>query len=97
MNSQDETVVDTYPDPPLKDLKLNLKTLPRYGCLLIIKAYQRWISPAVSQNACKYYPTCSHYGYQAIYKYGAIKGGWLATKRIFRCNPFSQGGIDPVP
>lgn len=97
MKSQDEPVVDTFPDPPLKDLKLTLKTLPRYGCLLIIKAYQRWISPAVSQNACKYYPTCSHYGYQAIYKYGAIRGGWLTVKRILRCNPFSHGGIDPVP
>jgi hypothetical protein len=90
-------VAETYPDPPLKDLKLNIKTLPRYLCLLTIKAYQRWISPAISQNACKYYPTCSHYGYQAIYKYGALRGGWLAVKRIARCNPFSKGGIDPVP
>ena len=97
MKSQDEPVADTFNDPPLKDLKFSLKTLPRYGCLLIIKAYQRWISPAVSQNACKYYPTCSHYGYQAIYKYGAIRGGWLTIKRILRCNPFSHGGIDPVP
>lgn len=97
MNSQDENVVKTYPDPPLKNLKLNLSTLPRYLCLLIIKAYQRWISPSIAQNACKYYPTCSHYGYQAIYKYGVIKGGWLTIKRLARCNPFSDGGIDPVP
>ncbi len=97
MNSHNENVVKTYPDPPLKNLKLNLSTLPRYLCLLFIKAYQRWISPGIAQNACKYYPTCSHYGYQAIYKYGVIKGGWLTIKRLARCNPFSDGGIDPVP
>lgn len=97
MNSQINEVVNTYPDPPLKDLNLNLLTLPRYLCLLIIKAYQRWLSPGIAQNVCKYYPTCSHYGYQAIYKYGLIKGGWLTIKRIARCNPFSEGGIDPIP
>ena len=46
---------------------------------------------------CPYYPTCSHYGLEAVQKYGALKGGTLAAWRIIRCNPFSRGGYDPVP
>ena len=46
---------------------------------------------------CPYYPTCSHYGLEAIQKHGAIKGSALAAWRILRCNPFSKGGYDPVP
>ena len=46
---------------------------------------------------CPYYPTCSTYGLCAVEKYGALKGGALATWRILRCNPFSKGGYDPVP
>ena len=45
---------------------------------------------------CRFHPTCSEYGYQAIDKYGVIKGGFMAFTRIIRCNPFSQGGYDPV-
>ena len=48
-------------------------------------------------STCKYYPTCSQYGLEAIEKYGALKGGVLAVWRILRCNPFSKGGYDPVP
>jgi len=48
-------------------------------------------------SSCKYYPTCSTYALEAIEKYGAAKGGFLAVKRILRCNPFSKGGYDPVP
>ena len=47
--------------------------------------------------ACRFEPTCSHYGYQAIDKYGLVKGGWLAAKRVARCQPFNPGGYDPVP
>lgn len=86
-----------YPDPPLKDLKVTLGNLPRIAVLLVIKLYQNTFSRSLPPNTCAFYPTCSHYGYQAVYKYGAIKGGWLAIKRIVRCNPFSEGGIDPVP
>ena len=46
---------------------------------------------------CKFIPTCSQYGIEAIEKYGAWKGGWLTVWRILRCNPFSKGGYDPVP
>lgn len=84
-------------DPPLKDLPLKLQNLPRLVVLLLIRAYQIVVSPALPPKSCGYYPTCSHYGYQAVYKYGAIKGSWMAFKRILRCNPFNPGGYDPVP
>jgi putative membrane protein insertion efficiency factor len=64
--------------------------------LALIRFYKRFISPALP-SACIYEPTCSVYTYQAIEKYGVIKGGWLGIKRISRCHPFHHGGYDPVP
>ncbi|RLE16879.1 MAG: membrane protein insertion efficiency factor YidD [Acidobacteria bacterium] len=64
--------------------------------LILIKGYRRFISP-VLPSSCRFTPTCSQYGYEAIEKYGIWKGGWLAMKRILRCNPFHRGGHDPVP
>ena len=61
-----------------------------------IRFYQREISP-LSPPRCRYSPTCSQYALEAVEKYGAIKGTFLATKRILRCNPFHKGGYDPVP
>ncbi|MCI6999554.1 MAG: membrane protein insertion efficiency factor YidD [Clostridiales bacterium] len=61
-----------------------------------IRFYQREISP-LSPPRCRYIPTCSQYALEAVEKYGAIKGTFLATKRILRCNPFHKGGYDPVP
>ena len=61
-----------------------------------IRFYQREISP-LSPPRCRYIPTCSQYALEAVEKYGAIKGTFLATKRILRCNPFHKGGDDPVP
>ena len=61
-----------------------------------IRFYQREISP-LSPPRCRYIPTCSQYALEAGEKYGAIKGTFLATKRILRCNPFHKGGYDPVP
>ncbi len=84
-------------DPPLSSLKITLANLPRLGLLILIRGYQLTFSKALPPNTCRFYPSCSHYGYQAVYKYGALKGGWLALKRIFRCNPWNPGGIDPVP
>ena len=63
----------------------------------LIKFYRKYISGMKSAPTCKYYPTCSEYGLQAIEKYGALKGGLLTIWRILRCNPFSKGGYDPVP
>ncbi|HML40702.1 MAG TPA: membrane protein insertion efficiency factor YidD [Bellilinea sp.] len=87
-----------YPNEPnLRDLPVNFKTFPRWILLGLIRLYQKAVSPALPANTCRFYPTCSHYGYQAIYKYGAIKGSIMAIARIFRCNPFNPGGYDPVP
>ncbi|RME72456.1 MAG: membrane protein insertion efficiency factor YidD [Chloroflexi bacterium] len=68
----------------------------KYIALALIRFYQKLISPALPPS-CRFYPTCSHYSYQAIEKYGLLKGGWLAVKRISRCHPFNPGGYDPVP
>ncbi|MCD8052736.1 MAG: membrane protein insertion efficiency factor YidD [Lachnospiraceae bacterium] len=62
-----------------------------------IRCYQKYLSPLKRYSHCKYIPTCSQYAVEAIEKYGVIKGGALACWRILRCNPFSKGGIDPVP
>ena len=65
--------------------------------LRIIRFYQRKISPAFPAR-CRYCPTCSAYAYEAIQKYGAVKGGYLALKRFLRCHPFYKGDyFDPVP
>jgi len=64
--------------------------------LALIRLYQLVISPALPAS-CRFQPTCSHYGYEAIERYGLIKGGWMAAKRISRCHPFNPGGYDPVP
>ena len=62
----------------------------------LIKWYQKRISP-LSGPHCRFSPTCSNYALEAISKYGAAKGGWLAFKRLLRCNPFSKKYYDPVP
>jgi hypothetical protein len=85
------------PDPRLRDLPLTLWNLPRWPLLALIRLYQKTISPALPPNTCRYVPSCSHYGYQAVYKYGVIKGSWMAFWRVMRCNPFSPGGYDPLP
>ena len=64
--------------------------------LVLIKGYQYLISP-LTGAACRYTPSCSQYGAEAIKKYGAFKGGWLTLKRIARCNPWGGHGHDPVP
>ena len=61
----------------------------------LIKFYRKRISP-MTPLRCKYIPTCSQYAIEAIEKYGAFKGGFLALWRILRCNPFSKGGFDPI-
>lgn len=84
-------------EPALRDMPVRMQTVPRWIVLALIRLYQRVISPALPVDTCRFYPTCSHYSYQAIYKYGVIKGGWMAFKRVLRCNPFNPGGFDPVP
>jgi uncharacterized protein len=65
--------------------------------LRLIRFYQHWISPLLGNN-CRFYPTCSHYTYGAIEKYGVATGVWLGIKRLLRCHPLYKGNlIDPVP
>jgi putative membrane protein insertion efficiency factor len=64
--------------------------------LLIIKFYQYFISPLVGRN-CRFYPTCSSYAKEALTIHGTLKGLYLSIKRILKCNPFFEGGFDPVP
>ncbi|HCA84412.1 MAG TPA: membrane protein insertion efficiency factor YidD [Streptomyces sp.] len=68
----------------------------KYPLLWLIKLYQWTISPLLGP-VCKYYPSCSHYGYTAIAVHGAVKGTALTAWRILRCNPWSHGGVDHVP
>jgi putative membrane protein insertion efficiency factor len=70
--------------------------LPSQVALLLIRGYQRFISPAFPPS-CRFTPTCSSYALTSIQRYGIIKGGWLAAKRIARCHPWNPGGFDPVP
>lgn len=62
----------------------------------LIRLYQKtlsvWLPPS-----CRFQPSCSQYGYEAINKYGVLRGGWLTMKRLSRCHPFNPGGYDPVP
>ncbi len=64
--------------------------------LAVLRFYKRAISPMLPP-ACRFHPTCSEYAYEAVEKYGIIKGGRLAVWRVLRCNPFCKGGWDPVP
>jgi hypothetical protein len=64
--------------------------------ILFVRAYQKGISPLLPPS-CRYYPSCSAYAIEALEKYGALKGSWLAVCRICRCHPFRPGGFDPVP
>lgn len=85
-----------HQSPSLRELPLTLQNLPRLPLLALIRLYQKTISPTLPADTCRFYPTCSNYGYQAVYKYGLFKGGWMAFTRILRCNPFNPGGYDPV-
>jgi hypothetical protein len=87
-----------YPNEPrLRDLPRTPLNWPRLTLLSLIRLYQMTLSHAMPADTCRFYPSCSHYGYQAIYKYGALKGSFMATWRVLRCNPFNHGGYDPVP
>ncbi len=74
----------------------SIKRLPADFLILLIRIYQVTLSPWLG-NSCRYTPTCSNYGIEAIRKYGFFKGGWLTFKRILSCNPWGGSGYDPVP
>ena len=64
--------------------------------ILLVRAYRRFLSPLLGQQ-CRFQPTCSAYGLEALQVHGALRGGWLTVRRIGRCHPFHRGGYDPVP
>jgi len=88
---------DLNHEPNLREVPITWGNLARLPALALIRLYQLSISRVLPQGACRFQPTCSHYGYQAIAKYGLLKGGLMATWRILRCQPFNTGGYDPVP
>lgn len=71
-------------------------TAPKALAITLIKAYQRLLSPLLGNN-CRFNPTCSFYAIEAINRFGVVKGGWIASKRILKCHPLNAGGDDPVP
>lgn len=84
-------------EPRLQDLPRNPGNWPRLIVLGLIRFYQKTFALTLPPNTCRFYPSCSHYGYQAVYKHGALKGAGMAIWRVLRCNPFNPGGYDPVP
>jgi putative membrane protein insertion efficiency factor len=79
----------------MKGISVFLKRLPRKLAIICITIYRRAISPLLPPS-CRFTPTCSEYALTAIQSFGVVKGGWLAAKRILRCNPWHPGGYDPV-
>ncbi len=74
----------------------HILAIPKLSLIIVIRGYQKWISPLIGPS-CRFNPSCSSYALQAIKMHGAIKGSWLATKRIVKCHPLHAGGDDPVP
>jgi uncharacterized protein len=73
-----------------------IRNLPRRFVAYLIAIYQKLVSPNLGAN-CRYQPTCSSYALEAVSRFGVLKGGWLAMRRIGRCHPLRPGGHDPVP
>ncbi len=73
-----------------------LKQILIFPFIVLIRFYQYVISPAIGPK-CRYTPTCSHYGIEALKKYGPLKGLWLTIRRVSKCHPWGGSGYDPVP
>jgi putative membrane protein insertion efficiency factor len=74
----------------------DLLLLPRQTLRVVIRGYQIMVSPLLPPS-CRFTPSCSQYALEAIARYGAFRGSWLAARRLARCHPFHPGGFDPVP
>ena len=92
----DAPVPAPAPVAPGRRLLRMVLRLPAYVLILAIRIYQVLLSPMLPA-ACRYQPSCSAYAVEAVERYGALRGGWMAAKRIGRCHPFRPGGYDPVP
>ncbi len=78
------------------DVLATHRSLPQNLAIAAIRAYQKMLSPFFGRN-CRYYPTCSQYTLEAVEIHGAARGSWLGIRRIGRCHPWHEGGLDPVP
>ncbi len=83
--------------PETTPQRFDLRRLPRLLVLAPIHAYRRVLSPLKGAPSCRFHPTCSAYAVEAIERHGALKGSWLALRRILKCHPLHPGGFDPVP
>jgi putative membrane protein insertion efficiency factor len=72
-----------------------MRQFPKFVVLQLLRGYKWAISPLLPP-ACRFIPTCSEYAQEAVERYGALRGAWMATLRLLRCHPFSRGGYDPV-
>ncbi|MBY5927624.1 membrane protein insertion efficiency factor YidD [Halomonas sp. DP8Y7-3] len=88
--------VQQTPEQPVLSRQQGVKRWLSLPLLGVIRVYQTVISPVLGPR-CRYWPSCSHYSHEAIVVHGPLRGGWLAVKRILRCHPGAEGGIDPVP
>jgi len=77
-------------------MRSSLPAAPRALLLALIAGYRRFVSPLLPP-ACRFYPSCSHYASEAIVRHGVARGGVLAVRRLARCHPWCEGGVDPVP
>jgi uncharacterized protein len=73
-----------------------IASVPRRLLAALIRGYQVAISPLLAPS-CRFHPSCSQYALEAVTRHGALRGGWLAARRLARCHPFHPGGYDPVP
>ena len=73
-----------------------VSSLPQRLLVTVIRGYQRVLSPALPPS-CRFHPSCSEYALEAVRRHGALRGSWLAVRRLARCHPFHPGGFDPVP
>jgi putative membrane protein insertion efficiency factor len=80
----------------MKRVIAHLILAPRNACVAVLTVYRAVVSPLYG-DVCRYYPSCSHYAMQAIQQHGVVRGVWLGTRRIARCHPWAEGGIDDVP
>ncbi|WP_455836106.1 membrane protein insertion efficiency factor YidD [Pseudarthrobacter siccitolerans] len=90
------TAVVAHFHPVVAAVVLFLWNLPRNILILLLKAYRKVVSPLYGQ-VCRFFPSCSAYALEAITVHGAVKGSWLAVRRLARCHPWNAGGVDHVP
>ena len=73
-----------------------LRLAPRRLVVSMLRGY-RWLVSPIYGDVCRFYPSCSAYALEAVDRYGVLRGGWLAGRRLLRCHPWNPGGVDPVP